>query len=296
MFQIKNQRISSVNLFKICNYAFLTVFGILLLYPFLRTLLVSVTPGNELIYANKSIIHIPKSFSTNAYEIIFETNTIPQSYKITIFVTILGTVLSMLVSILTAYPLSVKEHLPGKKLFQFLIVFTMLFNSGVIPLYIVVKSLGLIDTIFALILPSLLNSFFIIVMRTYFSSIPYSLHESAKLDGCNDFFILFSIIIPLSKPMILTITLFYAIGYWNAFFNAIMYINNSSLYTLPVLLRMILLQSQSTNVLNIVGDSKALNTSIRAAIIMATCLPILVIYPMIQKHFITGLNLGAVKE
>lgn len=268
--------------------------AVVTLFPFLYVLLVSVTPTVELPNVSKSILYFPRSLDFAAYEQIFQTDTIPQGFKISIIVTVLGTLLSLMVTVLTAYPLSRKD-LPGREALLFMIVFTILFNGGLIPTYLVVKSLKLIDKIWALIIPSLVSAFNLVIIKNYFLTIPDSLEESVKLDGANDFVILFRIMLPLSAPMLATITLFYAVGYWNAFFNAILYINNTRLHPLQVVLRRILFSSVGDQILDI-ETHKASMMNVRMAVIIVTTVPILLVYPFLQKYFTQGILLGSIKE
>lgn len=276
------------------NYIILIALAVVTLFPFLYVILVAMTPAAELPMVGKSILYIPTQLDFLAYRQIFETDTIPQAYRISIFVTIVGTLLSLLVTVLTAYPLS-RKGLPGRGAVLFIIAFTMLFNGGLIPTYLVVRSLNLLDKVWALIIPSLVSAFNLIIMKNYFLTIPDSLEESAKLDGANDFTILFRIMLPLSAPMLATIALFYAVGYWNAFFNAIIYINNPRLYPLQVVLRQILFNASADRILDI-ETMKASSLAVRMAVIVVATVPILIVYPFLQKYFTQGILLGSVKE
>lgn len=281
-------------IWEIVIYFILIVIAIVTLSPFLYVLLVSVTPTVELSNVSKNILYFPKQVDFTAYNQIFQTDTIPQGFKISLFITVVGTLLSLLITVLTAYPLS-RKNLPGREVLLFMIVFTMLFNGGLIPTYLVVKSLRLIDKIWALIMPSLVSAFNLIIIKNYFLTIPDSLEESVKLDGANDFVILFKIMLPLSAPMLATIALFYAVGYWNSFFNAILYINNTRLYPLQVVLRRILFSATGDLILDI-ETHKASMLAVRMAVIAVTTIPILMVYPFLQKYFTQGILLGSIKE
>lgn len=281
-------------IWEIVIYFILIVIAIVTLFPFLYVLLVSVTPTVELPNVSKNILYFPKQVDFTAYNQIFQTDTIPQGFKISLFITVVGTLLSLLITVLTAYPLS-RKNLPGREVLLFMIVFTMLFNGGLIPTYLVVKSLRLIDKIWALIIPSLVSAFNLIIIKNYFLTIPDSLEESVKLDGANDFVILFKIMLPLSAPMLATIALFYAVGYWNSFFNAILYINNTRLYPLQVVLRRILFSATGDLILDI-ETHKASMLAVRMAVIAVTTIPILMVYPFLQKYFTQGILLGSIKE
>jgi putative aldouronate transport system permease protein len=281
-------------IFEVVNYSVLFFIAVVTLFPFVYVALSSVTPMSEAAYISSHILYFPREIDFGAYSMIFETDVILQAYKVSLFVTIVGTLLSVFITILTAYPLS-RKMLPGKKALMFFITFTMLFSGGMIPSYLVVKSLKLLDTVWALIIPGLISAFNVIIMKNYFMTIPDSLDESAKIDGANDFTVLFRIIIPLSMPIIATITLFNAVGYWNSFFNAVLYINDHRLYPLQVVLRQVLFNASADQVLNI-EVSKSSSMAVRSATIMVTTLPILLVYPFIQKHFTQGILLGSVKE
>lgn len=281
-------------IFEIINYTFLFLITIVAIFPFIYVILASITPVNELTSIGSYILYIPKKINFMAYQLIFETNVIMQAYKVSVFITLVGTIMSVFVTTLTAYPLS-RRQLPGKRVFMFFITFTMLFSGGMIPSYLVVRNLKLLNTLWALILPSLASAFNVIIMKNYFLTIPESLDESAKIDGANDFTVLFKIILPLSMPIIATVTLFYAVGYWNSFFNAVLYINDHQLYPLQIVLRQILFNASSEQVLDI-EVSKSSSLAVRSATIIVTTVPILLIYPFIQKYFTQGILLGSVKE
>lgn len=280
--------------FEVINYIILFMLSVMTLFPFIYVLLVSVTPAHELGNIGDYLLYFPKEIDFLAYSLIFQTDIIPQAYKISLFITIVGTFLSLFVTVLTAYPLS-RRKLPGKTFFLFMITFTMLFHGGMIPTYLVVKDLRLLDTIWALIFPGLVSAFNVIIMKNYFHTIPESLDESAKIDGANDFTVLFRIMLPLSMPIMATIALFYAVGYWNSFFSAVLYINNHRLYPLQVVLRQIIFSASSDQILDI-ESFKASSMAVRTATIIVTTVPILLVYPFVQKYFTQGVLLGSVKE
>nr|WP_283248480.1 carbohydrate ABC transporter permease [Bacillus sp. FJAT-49711] len=200
----------------------------------------------------------------------------------------------MFATTLAAYVLS-KKNIPGGRLIMFAIVFTMMFSGGLIPTYIVVRELGITNTIWSMMIPNAIQTYNLIIMRSFFQSIPESLEESAKIDGCSDFGILFRIVIPLSLPVIFTIALFYAVTRWNDFFTAVMYVTNRDIWPLQLFLRSMLIESESS--FQSGGDNPLLlGQSIKMATIMITTIPVLMIYPFFQKYFMQGVTLGAVKE
>jgi putative aldouronate transport system permease protein len=210
---------------------------------------------------------------------------------ITVLITVLGTALNMAFTVLMAYPLS-RKRLPARGAFLLMVVFTMLFSGGLIPTYLVVKSAGLLNSIWALIVPNLIWSFNILIVKSFLEQLPEELFESAKIDGASDFRILWQIVVPLSLPVMVTVGLFYGVGHWNEFFQAIMYVTNRKLFPLQVIVREILMQTQQPleNAENITPTE----TLQMASVVMAS-LPIIVVYPFLQKHFTRGMLLGSIK-
>lgn len=280
-------------MFNIINYALLTIIGLVTVLPFLHVVAGSFTTSAEM--AAKKFVLFPTDWSLDAYRFIFSTNTIFKAMGVSIGTTLFGTIFSMFVTILMAYGLARKD-LDGKKTVNFLVVFTMLFNGGLIPTFLVVKELGLIDTYSALVLPTAISAFNLIILKNFFQNVPEGLEESAKIDGCNDFGILFRIVLPLSMPAIATISLFYAVTHWNTYINAIFYINDSKLWPIQVLLRQIVVLASGMD-----SSSAFDNTtpppaqSVKMAVIVVATLPILLVYPFLQKHFAKGAMLGSIK-
>lgn len=271
---------------------FLTIFTLLCLLPFLNVLGSSFATSGEI--STRPFIIIPKTFTLDAYRYILSTPTIFKSIGVSIFVTVIGTFVSMVITSFLAYALS-RRYLHGRSFFNFLIVFTMLFSGGMIPSFILVNSLGLIDSLWALILPSCVSAYNMIIMRNFFQGIPDSLEESAKMDGCSDWAVFFKIILPLSLPSIATISLFYAVTYWNTYQSAILYINDSNKWPIQVLLRQIVIVSSGMN-----ADASSVDIippaqSVKMAVIMVATLPMLIVYPFVQKYFVKGAMVGSVK-
>ncbi|MNI19718.1 L-arabinose transport system permease protein AraQ [compost metagenome] len=278
-------------LFQASNYLFLTLLGLTTIYPFWDSLVVSLMPLQESLSSN---IHLfPKSVTIEAYQYILQMKGLWTSYGITIFVTVTGTSISMIMTIMAAYALA-KRGLKGGRVVMFLIVFTMLFSGGLIPTYMVVKQLGLMNTVWSLILPSAMITYNLIIMRSFFLSLPESLEESARIDGCNDMGVLFRIVVPLSMPAIATISLFYAVYRWNEFFTAVMYITDKEQWPLQLFLRAMLIENEASYQS---GDNPfLLGPSVKMASIMIATIPVIIIYPFFQRFFSQGVMLGAVKE
>ncbi|UVI32844.1 carbohydrate ABC transporter permease [Paenibacillus spongiae] len=278
--------------FDVINYSFLAFLAFITLYPFWDSFIVSIIPMGE--YLSSSLHLYPKSVTFEAYTYLLSMKELWNSYGVTLIITVAGTLINMLLTIMAAYALSVEE-LKGRRIMMFFIVFTMLFSGGVIPTYIIIKDLGMMNSLWALMIPSAINTYNLIVLRSFFQSIPSELEQSAKIDGCSEMGVLFRIVIPLSLPGIATITLFYAVAHWNEFFNAIFYISDKSRYPLQLFLRGMLFENESTYSGG--GDSPyLLGPAIKMAALMVATIPILLIYPFFQKHFAKGAMLGAVKE
>lgn len=280
-------------LFAIVNYILLTIIALVTVLPFLHVVAGSFTTSAEL--AAKRFILIPTEWSFEAYRFIFSTNTIFKAMGVSVWTTLAGTVFSMFITSLMAYGLS-RRDLDGRSQIMFLVVFTMLFSGGLIPTFLVVKEMGLIDSYLALIIPSTISAFNLIILKNFFQNIPEGLEESAKIDGCNDFGILFRIVLPLSMPAIATLSLFYAVTYWNTYLSAIMYLNDSAKWPIQVLLRQIVVLASG---LEFGADLDASvpppEQTVKMAVIVVATLPILCIYPFLQKHFAKGAMLGSIK-
>ncbi|MFM9331825.1 carbohydrate ABC transporter permease [Paenibacillus mesotrionivorans] len=279
-------------IFDAINYLLLTIVGLVTVLPLVHVLAGSVTTVEEM--ARKPFVLIPTEFTLNAYKYILSTPTIFKALGVSIFVTAIGTLISMFITSLMAYGLT-RRDLDGRKFFNLMVVFTMLFHGGLIPSFLVVKQVGLIDSLFAMIIPSAVSAFNLIILRSFFQGLPEGLEESAKLDGCGDFGILFKIVLPLSLPSIATISLFYAVTYWNSYFSAIMYINNADKWPVQVLLRQIVIAASGMAADTDNEFIKPPEQTIKMAVIVVSTLPILMVYPFIQKYFAKGALVGSVK-
>ncbi|MDQ0113457.1 carbohydrate ABC transporter permease [Paenibacillus harenae] len=280
-------------LFQAVNFTLLTIIALVTVLPFLHVVAGSFTTSAEM--AMKKFILVPTIWSWDAYKFIFSTDTIFRAMSVSIGVTAFGTVFSMFTTALMAYGLS-RRDLDGRRAVMFLVVFTMLFSGGLIPTFLVVKELGMIDSYLALIIPSAISAFNLIILKNFFQNIPEGLEESAKIDGCNDFGILFRIVLPLSMPAIATISLFYAVTYWNTYLSAILYLDDSAKWPIQVLLRQIVVLASGLDYSSELDASvPPPDQSVKMAVIVVATLPILIVYPFLQKHFAKGALIGSIK-
>ena len=280
-------------MFDILNYVFLAIIGFITLYPMWYILIVSVSSAQNINLGN--VHFLPRGFNLEAYKIVFENERIWRSYANTLLYTTLGTLINVLLTAMCAYPLSRKDFF-GRKPLTVFITLTMFVSGGMIPLYLVVMKLKLINTMWAIVLPPAISTYNMIVMRTSFSAIPMSLTESAYLDGANDIQIFGKIILPLSKAILATMTLFYAVAHWNSFFPAMLYLNDQAKYPVQVLMRDIVIAGDMTSDAgSVTGSINIVATNYKYAVIIISMIPILLIYPLLQKHFTKGVMIGAVK-
>lgn len=240
---------------------------------------------------------IPKHLDFASYALIFEDDTIPRAFLVSTAVTIVGTAVSMLVTTSAAYALS-KKGLPGRNAIFTYIIITMFFSGGLIPSYLVMKDLGFVDSYLVMILPLSLNTFFLILMKNYFLTIPESLEESAKIDGANDILIMFRIVIPIAAPIMATISLFYAVAFWNDWFFPMLFLQDPDKYPLQLLLRRIVIEQEMATRLDRVSvlfGRHYYRLSVQMATVAVATLPILLVYPFVQKYFARGIMIGAIK-
>jgi putative aldouronate transport system permease protein len=277
-------------------YFFVFSYAVSVILPFLNIISVSLSSSSSILQGRVTIY--PQNLNFDAYIAVISNRALLRAYGNTLYVVTLGTASSLLMTMLAAYPLS-KKSLPGVKCITFMITLTMWFSGGMIPLFLVVKNIGLYNTRFALFVPGLIAAFNVIVMRNFFESLPDSLEESARIDGAHDFTILFRIVVPLSKPVLATVTLWLAVGLWNSFFAPLLYLQDNTKYTLQLVLRDIILQNSAYEYgMDVLQQSERLDLisdSIRYATIMFSIVPMLMAYPFIQKYFVKGIMLGSVK-
>ncbi len=277
----------------VLNYALITLLTFICLYPFLNVLAYSFSGYNAVL--SRTVTFYPKDFSLDAYKQILGRTTIWTAMRTTVIITLLGTALSLTLTTFAAYALSIRD-LPGRKFLSGMILFTMYFGGGMIPTFLVVKNVGLYDTLGALFIPQSVSVFNFIVMRTFFRELPESLQDAARIDGASYMQILVKIILPLSLPILATMGLFYAVGYWNSYFEALIYIQDVDKYTLQLRLRSLLFGSELTsNTADNMAGTMVLPQSLKMAIVAVSTVPILVVYPWLQKYFVKGVMLGSVK-
>lgn len=277
-------------IFNLIVYIILGICGLAAILPILYVVSVSITPFGEVL-RNGGFILFPREITFSAYRTLLTESNIPKAFQITVLITVIGTAVNLVLTTLMAYPLS-RRNLPARNFFLMMIVFTLLFSGGIIPTYLVVKSVGLLDSIWAMILPNAIWSFNVLIMKSFFEGLPEELFESARMDGAKEFRILLQIVTPLSIPVLLTVGLFYLVGHWNEFFQAIFYVTDRTLFPLQVIVREILMQSQQPleNAENMMPTQ-----TMQMASVMIASLPVIVVYPFLQKHFTKGMLLGSIK-
>ncbi|RRJ66651.1 carbohydrate ABC transporter permease [Paenibacillus oralis] len=281
-------------IFQLFNYLFLAAASLSMLLPLLNLLAVSFS--SPIAADSKRVFLLPVEFTAASWEKILHNSDLWLSFGVTLYITVLGTLLSMLASILLAYPLSRKEFLLRKPI-MLGIVITMIFNAPMIPFFLTVRELGLLNSLWVLILPGLISTFNMIIIRTFFMGLPGELDDSARIDGCTEGGILFRIYLPLSKPVLATISLFYAVGYWNTFQRAVLFIRDPDKWPLQMKLRAYLTSPEELASANLLlGDYNFNTTTLKAATILFATVPIILVYPYLQKYFVKGAMLGSLKE
>ncbi|WP_036718541.1 carbohydrate ABC transporter permease [Paenibacillus sp. JCM 10914] len=282
-------------IFNIMNYTFLIALVVITLYPLLYVLFASLSDSSQLL-ANKGLLWKPVGFSLDAYKSVLANPGIAIGFRNTLFIVVFGVIVNLFMTALGAYVLS-RKNVMWNKVFMFLIVFTMFFGGGLIPLYLMVRGVGLLDSLWSTILPFAISTFNLIIMRTSFMGIPDSLEESAKIDGANHFTILFRIIIPLSMPVIAVMILYYAVDKWNGWFYASVFIKSRELFPLQLVLREILIanSTESMSAGASAADRFQIGETIKYATIMVATVPILCIYPFLQRYFVKGVMVGSLK-
>lgn len=284
------KKLNGFTWFDVLNYIFLGLLALTTLYPMVNLVFISFAKMSDVIAGGLGFF-VPKSFQLDAYKYALRTSGIGQAYIITLYITFFGTVTNMIMSVLAAYVLS-ERALPGRNYMTTFVLITMFFSGGMIPSYLVVHGLGLINSLWALILPGCINTWNMLIMRNFFQSISVSLKESARIDGASELTILVKIILPLSMPILATMVLFYGVGHWNQYSAAILYINDPKKYPLQVLIRKLYTQIQVEPENEVIPPPLE---TVRAASVVMAVLPILCVYPFLQKYFVKGMMVGALK-
>lgn len=278
------------------NTCFMILLCFVTLYPFLYVLFASLSDPTEMARF-RGMLFYPKGFNLEAYNAVMDNPMILTGYRNTIFYVAGGTAINLFMTTLGAYALS-RRNVYFSNSIMFMIVITMVFNGGLIPSFLLVNSLGMLDTPWALLLPGAVSSFNLIIMRTAFQAVPVSLEESARIDGANDWTIMSRIIVPLSMPVIAVMILWYAVGHWNSYFSALIYLRDRELFPLQLVLREILISNSTDSMTTDAAASDRLDIgiTIKYATIIISTLPILCLYPFLQKYFVHGVLIGALKE
>ncbi|MBD0382953.1 carbohydrate ABC transporter permease [Paenibacillus sedimenti] len=282
---------SGEKVFQVFLIGFITLLCICMIYPFIHVLSISFSTSTEAL--RQGMHWYPREISLYAWDRVLADKNIWLALWNTVFRTVVGTFLTILFMSMAAYPLS-KKYLPHRNFYMMFIVITMFFSGGLIPTYLLVKSLGFIDSRWSLIIPALISTYSLLILRNFFMSLPEELEDSAKIDGASELRILFTIVIPLSKPVLATLALWSAVGHWNAWFDALMYLQDQKLFVLQTFLRRLVITTEGDPLLPISTEFDTQET-VKAAAIMFTALPILIVYPFIQKYFVKGTLVGSVK-
>lgn len=279
------------HVFDAFNVLVLSLLAVVTLYPFLRVLAVSLSSPYALNAYPMSII--PRNFTITSYLSVLANDNVTRGFATSVVVTAVGTVTDVLLTAMLAYPLS-KKRLPHRNFFTAVFVATMFFSAGLIPTYLNIKSLGLINNYLVFILPRLISTFYMLICRNFFMSISPEIEESASVDGANDITILFKLIVPLSKPILITLLLWYGVARWNSYFDCVLYVTDSKKFLLSVVLRNIIMQGSNERA---AGDKTSIYAQelIRASTIVVSVIPILLVYPFLQKYFVKGIMIGSLK-
>lgn len=286
--------ISKDNIFKLFTIVIVALIALACLIPFLH--IVALSFSNKTPVIKGEIFLLPKQIDLSAYEAVFHNEGLMDSMWFTLVLTVVSTLFSLAMTVLCAYPLS-RPGLKFKSPILIFILFTMYFSGGMIPGYLNLKSLGLLNSFWVLVLPGVLSTYNMVLMKSFFQSMPRELEESAYVDGANDWVVLIRIVLPLSKAMLATIALFYAVGRWNGFQDAILYINDSDLYTIQVRLRQLIQASQVSTMMEDIPEMKGnlVAETVKAACMVFSMIPVMIVYPWLQKYFVKGVMIGSVK-
>mgnify|MGYP000914522335 CR=1 FL=1 len=288
--------IKKISIYSILKYFFILLVSFSIIYPMLNILAVSLSDSVAIM--KNEITFYPKGINFSAYRIVFSDEALLLSYWNTIKYVVLGTFIAMFVTTCGAYALSKGKKLFGYKFFTIMILITMFFNGGLIPEYLTMKMLGLLDTTWIIVLIGAVSAWNLIVMRTFFTSISADLQDSGRIDGLNDYGILLYIVLPLSSAILATVSLFYAVSLWNSYFTPYIYLKNTKKYPIQILLKQLLIAgtNKSQEAAMGMGDSLIMGQSLVNATIIVSIIPIIVIYPFLQKYFVKGIMIGSLKE
>jgi putative aldouronate transport system permease protein len=286
----------SMNLFDYANHLLMFLIILLMVFPLYYCFIVSISDGEAVMRGE--VVFRPIGMDWTAYKAVLDNPQILRSYANTLKYTVLGTAINIFLTSLCAYPLC-RPHLKGRRVLNALFVATMFVNGGMIPLYLQVKALELLDTIWAVVLPLGINTYNMIIMRTFFSSIPDELHEASEIDGASQFQTFFRVILPLSETILATMVLFYAVAHWNSYMPALLYLNSTDKMPLQMMIRKLVIDSDiasmTTSNSSVSSESLLTENKIKYAVVMISVLPMLVTYPFLQRYFVKGVMIGSVK-
>lgn len=289
----RKNKIQRFGVFDFFLLVLLSLFGLIILYPFYNTILVSLVPQE--VYARTPLMLWPPEITWECYEFVFDSPLLLRSMGNSVILAIVGTAYNMLLTGLMAYAFT--KPIPGRNFFRFLMVFTMYFGGGLVPFYLLIKALGLIDSFWVMVLPTGVSVTYMLIISSNMSALPKELEESAQLDGASDVTILFRIILPLTLPILATFTLYYAVERWNEWYNAMLFLKTTDLWPLQLTLRNIISSANFVSTQAMTGDIRppTYGEGVKMACIVVTVFPLMAVYPFLQRYFLTGLTLGAVK-
>lgn len=283
--------VKKMNLFDYLNILIMVFVGVVTLYPVLNT--VSISFSESYFIVQNKVTFYPKGFNLDAYKFIIEDERIWRSILNSIYYTIVGVSFNLFFTAISAYPLSKKDFF-GRKYFMIFIIITMFFNGGMIPNYIIVKAFGMINKIWALVIPNAIWAFQLFILKSFYQSVPDSLSESALIDGASEYIILFKIIIPMSKAALASLTLFYFMGHWNSFFLPLIYLNDPKKFPLQLLLRSMIIVNDA-KIASITAQANITPMAMKNAVIFVSMIPVLALYPFLQRYFVKGMYIGSIK-
>lgn len=279
---------------RVLKFLVLAGTAVVMIYPFIYVIAVSFS--NPKAYTPGDLLVWPRQFTTAAYKLVLSGQTVPRALIVSILITVIGTFVSMVLTVTLAYGLSRTDRVPGSKAILVMVLFTMLFSAGIIPNYLVVRGVGLLNNYLALIIPGVISAFNMVVIRNFFMNIPEELFDAARIDGAGELQILWRLVLPLSKAVLAVIALFYGVGYWNSFFEALLYLNDPSMWPIQLILRQYVLQGEPLPT-GVVEQTQIHLTpeSIQMTVLVLATVPILLVYPFLQRFFTKGVLTGAIK-
>ncbi|MEF2245715.1 carbohydrate ABC transporter permease [Paenibacillus sp. IITD108] len=284
----------SRKLFHITNYLFLTLLSLTMFLPFLNVIAQSFSGSGAI--DRGEVMFWPVEFTWNYYQYVFEDQSIWRAFAISVYITVVGTAINLAATATLAYPLSRQEYV-GRRVMLIVILLTMIFSAPLIPQFILMRELGLTNTLWALMVPTAISAFNLFVLRTFFAQLPSEIIDAARIDGCSELRTLWSIVLPLSKPALATVGIFYSVTNWNKYMDALYYINNRSLYPLQVKLRELLITDDLTDTGNLAFEVTSQSVQgVQMAVILVATVPIIILYPFLQRFFISGMLIGSIKS